>query len=99
MCFLSLFVMLYRIIVFMDCHPRIAMISRTISTAVDDLVHFVLIFGILFYFFAYAAHFMFGTEFEDFATTRGASYAQFRMIVGDFPFPGHSSDRDVLFFI
>ena len=53
----------------------------------------------IFYFFAYAAHFMFGTEFEEFATVRGSVYTQFRMLTGDFPFPTHTLDRDTIFFI
>jgi hypothetical protein len=52
----------------------------------DDLLHFVYVASVLFFVFAFAAHFTFGTEMEAFATLSGTFYTQCRMVIGDWPF-------------
>jgi hypothetical protein len=84
--FLGLFAMLFRAVVYMQCHPRIASLYLTLKNALDDLFHFLIVFMVLILVFAYAAHFMLGTRFAAFETFYLSFYTQFRMLTGDWPF-------------
>ena len=83
--FFVLFVMLLRVIVYMNCHPRISVLYGTIAQCLDDLFHFFVVFCVIYYVFAFAASWAIGADNDKFETTEKALFTQFEMIMGEFP--------------
>jgi hypothetical protein len=46
--FFTLFFMLVRVVIYMNCHPRIAVLYGTIVNSLDDLFHFSIVFMVIF---------------------------------------------------
>jgi hypothetical protein len=84
--YFMLFFMLLRVIIYMNCHPRIAVLYGTIMACLDDLMHFVIIASVIYSVFAYSAYWMIGSENDKFETLTDALWSQFEMIIGEFPF-------------
>ena len=68
------------------CHPRIAVLYKTITAAGDDLFHFLIVFGVLYTQMASLATWMFGSSLPEFRSMSVSMRTQFEMIIGDFPF-------------
>eukprot|EP00397_Hematodinium_sp_SG-2012_P000223 GEMP01000223.1.p1 GENE.GEMP01000223.1~~GEMP01000223.1.p1 ORF type:complete len:2246 (+),score=320.59 GEMP01000223.1:335-6739(+) len=76
---------LFRLIVYMRVHPKVAILYKTIAASVDDLFHFALTFSFLYFVLAFVATWTFGAIDERFATFGASCYEQFNMIIGEFP--------------
>ena len=83
----SVLLFLFRIIKNLDFQERMGVVSRTIITAVPDLVHFLFIFCVVFLGFVVVGHVMFGHLFPPLSTLEGAAVEMFFWIVGYDP-PG-----------
>eukprot|EP00928_Gymnodinium_smaydae_P090131 TRINITY_DN7397_c0_g1_i1.p1 TRINITY_DN7397_c0_g1~~TRINITY_DN7397_c0_g1_i1.p1 ORF type:complete len:1776 (+),score=320.55 TRINITY_DN7397_c0_g1_i1:104-5431(+) len=80
---LVIFLMLLaRIVVATDCHPRIALIAKTLKAALSDLFHFGLLFAIVFIGFALIGSWRFGAVREDFKDFFEAFSTQFDAMLG-----------------
>merc|ERR1719276_65350 len=86
--FFLILTLFMRLMGYLSMHPRISLISRTITTAADDMLHFFLVSSILFGALAWLAQWSFGGDSDAFATFDRAVRASFRMLVGDFNFIG-----------
>jgi hypothetical protein len=80
--FFMLALMLVRLIIYLNCHPRIAILYATIVQSLDDLFHFSIVFAVIFRVFAFAASWTIGSENDDFETTTKALLTQFQMVAG-----------------
>merc|ERR1719271_1373244 len=83
--FFTLFFMLIRTIIYMNCHPRIAVLYGTITAAADDLFHFFILFTVIYSVFGFAAHWAIGADNEKYQTFPAALTTQFEMVIGEFP--------------
>jgi hypothetical protein len=84
--FFTLFFMLVRVIIYMNCHPRISVLYGTIRQSLDDLFHFAIVFMVIFAVFAFMATWAIGSENDKFETFNTALVTQFEMVTGEFPF-------------
>lgn len=75
-----------RLIVYMSIHPRIAVIAHTIAFATDDIMHFCVAFGFLFFTLAWLALWSFGPDKILFSSFSTALNTCFQMTLGHFPF-------------
>jgi len=66
--------------------PRLAVITKTLQLASWDLVHFLLVFGIIFSSFSVGAFFLFGQKILEWSTPGLALNTSFRALMGDFDF-------------
>eukprot|EP00931_Biecheleriopsis_adriatica_P048449 TRINITY_DN27989_c1_g1_i1.p1 TRINITY_DN27989_c1_g1~~TRINITY_DN27989_c1_g1_i1.p1 ORF type:complete len:830 (-),score=164.19 TRINITY_DN27989_c1_g1_i1:144-2633(-) len=64
--------------------PRLAVVTRTMSSAAGDLFHFGLVFMSIYVTYGYMAQAFFGRECEDFATVGTSLIMLFRLLQGDF---------------
>jgi len=78
----SVLFFLFRIIKNLDFQERMGVVSRTITTAVPDLIHFSVIFGVVYFGFVVVGHVMFGHLFEPMATLEGSAIELFFWLVG-----------------
>jgi hypothetical protein len=84
--YFMLFFMLMRVIIYMNCHPRIAVLYGTVLAMLDDLFHFTIIASIIYLVFAYSAYWMIGADNSAFETLPASMWSQFQMVIGEFPF-------------
>jgi len=84
--YLLVFMCLLRLIQYMEVHPRVDLISRTVMTASGDMFHFFLIFLIFFAILAWLAHWSFGPDKVMFSTFRISANTCFQMLIGEYPF-------------
>jgi hypothetical protein len=56
--------MIFRLLKSLDFQPRMGLVTRTIAEAATDLVHFSLLFGIVFMGYAFVGTLVFGHQFE-----------------------------------
>jgi len=99
--FCTLLILVVRIIIYMGCHPRIAVLKQTILESVDDIFHFVFVFGIIYIVFAFAAYWVLGAEptNSEFSTLTNTCWTQMRMLCGDFPFTRHPTVLNAIYMI
>ena len=66
-------------------HPRVGVLVATIIKGIDDIIHFTLLFLIVWVTFASTGTWAFGSEREEFATLQNGMTTQFMMLSGEFP--------------
>jgi len=64
--------------------PRLAMVTNTLVSAANDIIHFVVVFGTVFTVFVLCAIILWGQELEDFANFARTFHTVFRIMLGDF---------------
>jgi hypothetical protein len=70
-----------RILKGLDFQPRMALITRTISGVFLDLLHFVILFIIIFVGFTVAGYILFGHQYEAFSTFSNAGQFMILMLL------------------
>jgi hypothetical protein len=63
--------------------PHLAQLSVTLFGAVEDLIHFVLLFLVLFVNFAFAGLVLWGSQLHAWSTAERALYSTFKAMLGD----------------
>jgi hypothetical protein len=63
--------------------PKLAHIARVLINATEDLIHFVIVFLVLFFNFAFSGFMIYGLVLEDWSTPGGAINSAFRALMGD----------------
>jgi hypothetical protein len=81
-----------QLILYFGLHPKMAVLTNTIWKATDQMVHFLLLFGILFVKLAFLAHWMLGEKIEEFGSFPDALSSQGRMIFGEFIYASKAGD-------
>jgi len=66
-----------------SAQPRLAMVTRTLQTASQELVEFFLVFFSVFITITISGVVLFGREVSSFGTLPRAVFASFRMLIGD----------------
>merc|ERR1719506_1530682 len=97
--YFMLFFMLLRVIIYLNCHPRIAVLYGTVMACLDDLMHFFIIAVIIYAVFPYSAYWMIGAENSKFETLGSAYWSQFEMIIGEFPFNENEASNFEMFYM
>ena len=98
-CLLIMLLCLTRIIASMSCHPRLALLTQTISNGLDDLWHATLIILVLMACFACVGTWRFASEYEQFTTFSRSFLAEFEMLFGNFPENWQNNSEMMLFVI
>jgi len=83
--FLISVAMLVRIIVVISVHPRVSLLVATVTTGIDDFVHFFLLLGILIMCFGLIALLRFAPKYDDFANFEVTLVSQFQLMLGNLP--------------
>ena len=77
-----------RILKTLDFQPKVALITRTLRNTIVDLIHFLVLFTIVWMGYTIAGHQLFGHLFVDFSTiARGATGLMVLLVNWD---PSHS---------
>jgi hypothetical protein len=63
----------------LDFQPRMALVTRTISSAFSDLFHFLVLFSVIFIGYAFAGNQLFGHQFEGLSNLSNA--CQFLILI------------------
>jgi len=95
---LVLVVMMTRLILATAVHPRIGLLPSTLKNGSDDLLHFIMIFMLLYLLFALLGTWILGASREDFADFRTSCATQLDMTLGGVP-DGWSEETNVLIFV
>ncbi|CAE7708978.1 pkd2, partial [Symbiodinium pilosum] len=75
-----------QMVLYFNAHPRVAMLTKTVKGALLNMLHFFLVFTILFLMLAFMAHFLLGGQIQLFGTFGGSCETQVRMLFGEFIF-------------
>lgn len=84
--YVLVFMCLLRLIQYMEVHPRVDLIARTVKTAGGDMFHFFMIFLLVFAIMAWLAHWSFGPDKIMFSTFQTSANTCFQMLIGEYPF-------------
>lgn len=85
-CCVLVLLVIARVILHFNVHPRIAIVSDTIMQAKGDILHFIFVFVIVFLTFAWLGHWSFGSRKVLFQTFSSSCHTSFRMLIGDWSF-------------
>ncbi|CAI7852725.1 unnamed protein product, partial [Closterium sp. NIES-53] len=80
---INVFLMVQRLLKLMDFQPRIGIITRTMAAALPAILHFFLVFGIIFLGFSFYGYLVFGRTLEQFRTIPNAMLSCFFMLIQD----------------
>jgi len=86
------YIQFVQLIFYMNAHPKMAVLTATLWRAFDNMLHFLMLFSILFLMLAYMAHWMLGGDIDIFSTFGGTISAQGRMIYGEFIYASGAED-------
>mmetsp|Transcript_2993 Transcript_2993/g.7259 ORF Transcript_2993/g.7259 Transcript_2993/m.7259 type:complete len:1083 (+) Transcript_2993:86-3334(+) len=92
--YLLLYMQFVQLMLYFAFHPRMGIITATISKASSALAHFGVLFSMIFSILAFMAHWMLGTHVDEFATFSGACAAQARMLFGEFIYVESADELD-----
>jgi hypothetical protein len=79
----SLMIMMLRLIKMLDFQPRMGLVTRTVSAALNDLGHFFGLFTLVFVGLASIAYLNFGRSLEKFSSIGWSIDTCFRLMLGD----------------
>jgi len=96
--FLALVIIMVRLILATAVHPRIGLLPSTLKNGFDDLLHFVIIFLLLFLCFAMLGTWILGASRADFADFQTSCATQLDMMLGGLP-DDWSDETNVLIFV
>jgi hypothetical protein len=72
-------------ILYLNGHPRVAILSKTLKEGFDDIFHYFLLMGLMYGVIAFLGHFQLGPSVPGFGTFKDTLVRQFEMVVGEFP--------------
>merc|ERR1719261_2060923 len=84
MCVIYPIVIMLRLFKAFAAQPRLALVTRTLSTASVDVAHFGIVFFAIFFSYAVMANALFGREMDSFSTIGRSTNTCFRVLMGDF---------------
>ncbi len=67
-----------------SAQPRLAIVTKTLSTAAVDIIHFSVVFFSIFALYSFAAMILFGQELHEYSNFSRATNSVFRMLLSDF---------------
>jgi len=78
------FVLLMKFFKAFRANPRLNIVIQTITSAFIDLIHFFLVFSLIFFVFSGSAHIIFGASMQQFSSQGKSAMMCFRILMGDF---------------
>ena len=97
--YILILVSFFRVVAYLRVHPRIAVLYKTVEVAVDDLVHFFAVFGLLYMVLAFIAMWMFGADNPKYGSLGQAVLTQYEMLLGDMPWPESEQVQNFMLFM
>eukprot|EP01059_Diplonema_ambulator_P001319 TRINITY_DN11083_c0_g1_i2.p1 TRINITY_DN11083_c0_g1~~TRINITY_DN11083_c0_g1_i2.p1 ORF type:complete len:1134 (+),score=330.60 TRINITY_DN11083_c0_g1_i2:964-4365(+) len=85
-----------RIFYFLQLHPQLNLLTKTVHKAASDLLGIVIIFIIVFMAFSLVAYAVYGLALEDFRTFGQTVITMCRMLLGDFDFEQLQTERRIM---
>jgi len=82
--FFVLYAQFLQFIFYMNAHPKMAVLTSTVAKCLNNLLHFALLFIVIFLMLAFMAHWMLGEYITEFGQFDTAMYSQMRMFFGEF---------------
>lgn len=82
--YITCYVQFAQLIFYFGAHPKVGTLSATVAKAMSHMLHFLFVFGMLFVMLGVMAHFVLGTELDDFGSLSSTFRAQTQMIYGAF---------------
>eukprot|EP00899_Mesostigma_viride_P021248 jgi/Mesvir1/29124/Mv18427-RA.1 len=79
----NLLLMMMRLLKLTDFQPRLGIVTHTLTRALNDIMHYLLVAGIMFVCFAIMAHLSFGTTLVEFSTIIDSFNTCFLMVIGE----------------
>eukprot|EP00297_Palpitomonas_bilix_P001924 CAMPEP_0113904696 /NCGR_PEP_ID=MMETSP0780_2-20120614/23454_1 /TAXON_ID=652834 /ORGANISM="Palpitomonas bilix" /LENGTH=1416 /DNA_ID=CAMNT_0000898451 /DNA_START=419 /DNA_END=4669 /DNA_ORIENTATION=- /assembly_acc=CAM_ASM_000599 len=83
-CGINILLLVFRLLKLMHFQARMGLLTRTLSHASTDLLHFVILFMITFTGFAFMAYLLFGHQLREFMNLGESMLTCFEMIVGNY---------------
>ena len=80
---IAICLLVVRLIMSLDFHPKIGLVSRTLMHAANDLAHFAFLFGIIFTIYTSSAYLIIGHIVEEFSTVDKALQSLFTLLLGE----------------
>jgi hypothetical protein len=90
--YIVIYIQFLQLIFYFNAHPRMALITSTVNKAMSDLMHFALLFCVLFVMLGFASHWMLGEYIEGLGTFEDTMNSQVRKIFGEFIFHDGAED-------
>jgi len=82
--YLVCYMQFLQLVFYFNNHPKMAVMTATMSKAASGIVHFAMLFSILFFMLGFMAHWMLGEHVEEFGTYGDTIKSQVRMVFGEF---------------
>ena len=79
----ALLLLILRLLKNLDFQPRLGLVTRTLSSAIENLTHFLIVFGLVFFSYSVMGHLAFGGELEKFHTLLLSMHTCFSVLLGD----------------
>jgi len=80
----AVYMQFLQLIFYFNAHPAMAVLTKTVSKASSQIIHFLMLFSLLFVMLAFIAFWQLGTQIPHFATFGDAISTQGRMLFGEF---------------
>ena len=85
-----------RIFYFLQMHPQLNLLTKTVRKAANDLVGISVIFIIVFTAFSLVAYVIYGLQLEDFRSFQQTIVSLCRMLIGDFNYEELMNERRIM---
>eukprot|EP01060_Flectonema_neradi_P035631 TRINITY_DN6607_c0_g2_i1.p1 TRINITY_DN6607_c0_g2~~TRINITY_DN6607_c0_g2_i1.p1 ORF type:complete len:1005 (+),score=159.35 TRINITY_DN6607_c0_g2_i1:162-3017(+) len=85
-----------RIFYFLQMHPQLNLLTKTVHKAANDLVGIVIIFIIVFTAFSLVTYVIYGLQLEDFRSFQQTIISLCRMLIGDFNYEELMNERRIM---
>jgi len=92
--YIILYVQFLQLVLYFDAHPKMALITDTVSMASSSIIHFLMLFGTLFVMLGFMAHWMLGEQIPRFGTFSETIQTQVMMFIGEFIQAGGVDELD-----
>lgn len=86
------YIQFLQLILYFNAHPRLAVLTTTVAKAMNNIMHFLALFGVLFILLAFMAHWMLGPDIPEFGTFGTTLESMMRMTFGAFLKAGKVDD-------
>mmetsp|Transcript_10421 Transcript_10421/g.23564 ORF Transcript_10421/g.23564 Transcript_10421/m.23564 type:complete len:922 (-) Transcript_10421:93-2858(-) len=90
--YIVIYIQFLQLIFYFSAHPKMAVLTETVAKAMGNIIHFLMLFGILFVMLAFMAHWMLGEHLTVYGTYGDTVAAQGRMIYGEFIYANEADE-------
>jgi len=80
---LAIVIVMLRLLKVLDFQPKLGLITKTIAHALDDLIHFGVIFVLVIGVYTFQSYYLFGSSIQAFSSVGLAFNTNFNMLMGD----------------